>query len=112
MVYLLHFARPVGDAQKAHGKAQHYIGSAWDVQARCKDHAAGRGARLLQAVEQAEIPWQVARLWDGGRRLERKLKARKDAPKLCPICSGEAALRRGEYTLPEIWDKKPAKGKT
>ena len=32
------------------------------------------------------IRFRVARLWHGDRGLERRLKDRKDAPQLCPIC--------------------------
>lgn len=107
MVYLIHFQEPVGDRENPHGQARHYLGYSWDPEARCKLHAQGRGARLLQAVEEQGIPWEIARLWEGGRKLERKLKARKDAPKLCPLCSGEAALRRGLYTTRQVLEYRP-----
>jgi predicted GIY-YIG superfamily endonuclease len=79
MVYLLHFSTPL-----AH--AQHYIGSADDVEARLARHNAGHGARITQVAKEQGIELTVARTWEGGRKEERRLKNRKNAPKLCPIC--------------------------
>lgn len=80
MVYLVHFDRPL-----AH--ARHYLGSADDVQRRLVEHAKGQGARLMEVITQAGIGFTLARTWEGGRKEERKLKNRKNAPKLCPICN-------------------------
>lgn len=81
LVYLLHFDRRLHHAG-------HYLGTAADLDARLAEHAAGRGARLTQVLAGLGIGWRLARTWEGGRRLERKLKARKSAPRLCPICRG------------------------
>ena len=82
MVYLIHFERP-------YRHAQHYLGSACDVDKRCKEHAAGTGARLMQVIGEAGIPWRVVRLWDGGRLEERALKRRHSGRSLCPVCQSE-----------------------
>src|SRR5262249_25946127 len=37
-----------------------------------------------------------SRTWPGDRRLERQLKRRKDAPHICPICAGAAAMNRAK----------------
>lgn len=87
VVYLIHFDRP-------YKQARHYIGSAQDLAARLEQHSAGHGARLMTVIKDAGITWTLARTWQGGRRLERRIKNRKEAPALCPICSGEKALRR------------------
>ena len=102
-VYLLHFERPLGNPATPHGQARHYIGSCWDLETRCKEHAHGAGAAIMRAAGAAGIPWQVVRTWEGGRKLERKLKARHDAPGLCPVCGGRAALARGAYSDLEVW---------
>jgi predicted GIY-YIG superfamily endonuclease len=86
-IYLLHLSEPL-----AH--ASHYLGIADDLDARLERHANGQGARMLAVCVERGITWRVARTWQGGRKLERQLKNRKEAPKLCVICSGEAALRR------------------
>jgi hypothetical protein len=56
-----------------------------DLSARLADHAAGRGARLLQVVGELGIGWQLARIWTGTRARERSLKQR-GAARRCPAC--------------------------
>lgn len=79
MIYLLHYDRPLHHAQ-------HYVGSCDDPQ-RIQDHGAGTSrARLPQVFCQLGVQFVVARTWEGGRTGERKLKNRKNARVLCPIC--------------------------
>jgi len=85
-IYLLHFAKPFKHAK-------HYMGFTEDLDARIERHRAGDGARLLRVVKDAGIAFEVARTWIGDRTLERRLKKRKDAPKLCPICNSNALNR-------------------
>jgi len=85
-VYLLHF-------QENYKHARHYLGYCHDLTARLAQHANGNGARLCQVVKAAGISWYVSRTWEGGRDLERRLKARHNSPKLCPICR---SVRRAE----------------
>jgi len=89
MVYLIHLDTPL-----AH--ATHYLGYADDLQARLERHACGQGARMLQVCRERGITWQLARTWSGDRKVERKLKRRKDAPHICPICAGAAAMNRAK----------------
>jgi predicted GIY-YIG superfamily endonuclease len=82
MVYLIHFEKKIGHAQ-------HYIGFCYDERfaARIHHHEKGTGSRLLKAVNEAGIKWSVVRQWpneDGN--FERKLKNKKKASLLCPIC--------------------------
>jgi hypothetical protein len=56
-----------------------------DLPARLVDHAAGRGARLLQVVGELGIGWQLARIWIGTRTRERSLK-QPGAARRCPVC--------------------------
>ena len=86
-VYLLHFDRPLKHAR-------HYLGYAEDLGARLERHRAGNGARLMEVIATAGITWRLARTWEGGRKLERQLKRRKEAPALCPICAGAKACNR------------------
>ena len=85
-VYLLHF-----ETKLAH--AQHYLGSTDNLEARLNCHRQGNGARLMAVVAQQDIPWRLARTWAGDRALERRLKHRKEGPRLCPICNPHAARR-------------------
>jgi predicted GIY-YIG superfamily endonuclease len=87
VVYLIHFNRP-------YKHARHYLGFSTNLDKRITDHLAGMGARLLEVVTEARIEWKLVRTWPGDRQLERRLKNRKDAPHICPICAGEKAMRR------------------
>ena len=85
-IYLLHFETKVSHAQ-------HYIGwTETDLRKRLCKHMGKTGARLVAAVVDRGIKWFVVRKWEGTRKLERKLKKRKGAPALCPVCRGELAL--------------------
>lgn len=80
-VYLIHFERK-------YKHAGHYLGfCSKSVTARMKRHLAGRGARLLQVIQENGIEWELVRTWKGGRDFERKLKKGKRSPKLCPVCN-------------------------
>jgi hypothetical protein len=57
-----------------------------DLPARLVDHAAGRGARIMQVVGEAGIGWQLARIWTGTRTRERSLKRSGGAARRCPVC--------------------------
>lgn len=86
-VYLLHFHTP-------YRHAQHYLGYAEDLAARLQAHRSGNGARLVEVVTKAGIAWELVRVWeDGDRIFERRLKNRKNARLLCPICRGEKLSR-------------------
>jgi predicted GIY-YIG superfamily endonuclease len=89
-VYLIHFHKPFKHAG-------HYLGFTDDLAARLERHTAGNGARLMEVITGAGITWQLARTWQGDRKLERRLKKRNHAALLCPVCSGDKASRRGNY---------------
>jgi predicted GIY-YIG superfamily endonuclease len=83
IIYLLHFSQPFGHAK-------HYTGYTRDLSARLESHATGKGARLLEVITDAGLTFQLARTWQGTRKTERKIKNRKEAPKLCPVCNPQA----------------------
>ncbi|MBA2243651.1 MAG: GIY-YIG nuclease family protein [Gemmatimonadetes bacterium] len=85
MVYLLHFAQP-------YRHARHYLGSTDNLERRLQEHRSGAGARLLEVITEAGIDFTLARTWSGGRALERQLKNRKEAPRLCPLCRVQLTL--------------------
>jgi hypothetical protein len=94
-VYLLHFYDPETHASAKLHHAAHYCGMSEDVSARLAEHGTSRGARLTYAARQkAGLSWVVARVWIGGRTLERKLKRRHSGVRLCPICRGEITLEQ------------------
>lgn len=92
-VYLLHLDPPFQHAR-------HYLGWAGpgNLSARLAHHAAGSGANLLLHAAKAGSTWRLARTWSGDRYLERRLKRRGGAARVCPVCRPELA----ERVLPPI----------
>src|SRR6516165_2333863 len=104
MVYLIHFQRP-------YRHARHYIGFVAEggLAGRLERHRSGDGARLLRVITEAGIAWTVAPLWPGAdRTTERRLKNRRNAPKLCPVCRGELSYR-GVSKAPAGWNPAEAR---
>ncbi len=94
-VYLLHFDEAIGNDRHS---AQHYIGYTKNVNQRMWQHSNGVGfGRLVHVARERGITFALARVWPAGdRALEKRLKQRHQKL-LCPICSGEAARKRGCY---------------
>lgn len=86
VVYLLHFARPLGNLDNPRALASHYIGWALDLEERLKAHQRGEGSALTRAAVARGIPFEVVQTWPGDYRLEKHIKAMKAAPRLCPHC--------------------------
>jgi hypothetical protein len=85
-VCLLHFDSPLGNERH---QAQHYIGSAKDLNQRLTLHRKGQGSRICAALFERGIGFECVRTWKGGRQFERKLKRRKQASSFCPVCAGK-----------------------
>ena len=58
----------------------------------CMRYLTGKGAKITQELHRRGMGFQIAATWPGDRRFEKRLKARHNAPKLCP--SWPAAARR------------------
>lgn len=87
-VYLICFDRP-------YKHARHYLGWAKNIAQRVREHQNGTGARLLAVLREAEIGWQVVRVWPGETRtLEARFKATHDRVSLCPICGEERRRKK------------------
>ena len=86
-VYLLHFDQPLGNERH---QASHYLGSTSDLPGRLAAHRAGKSARMLEVLHERGIGFVCVRTWAGGRDFERKLKNRKKARSLCPVCRAAA----------------------
>jgi len=98
-VYLIHMDQKMF-------RAQHYLGytSLESVDQRLKRHLQNHGARMLAAANGKGITYRVVRVWKcdnwrDARALERKLKGRKNAAQLCPVCLGIAVERNLEVSL-------------
>jgi len=88
-VYLLHLDPPLKHAR-------HYLGWTSNLDRRLEAHRSGRGARLMEVVKEAGGTFRLARTWVGSKSLERAIKDRKEAPKLCPVCTPEPpSMSRG-----------------
>lgn len=83
-VYLLHLDPPLKHAR-------HYTGWTSNLDQRLDAHRKGRGARLMEVVKEAGGTFRLVRTWPGDRSLERAIKDRKEAPKLCPECTPQPA---------------------
>lgn len=99
-VYLIHFAQPISPDHTC----QHYLGSAENPFSRLHDHLTGKGARLTQVANERGIEYRIVRVWKAepgkGRELERKLKRRKEGPKLCPICAEKRKCKQPQHQPP------------
>lgn len=90
MIYLLHFDTPL-----AH--ARHYVGfseNGHTLPARIEHHRRGTsGARIMEVLNERNIGFQVAAVWEGDRTLERKLHKRGKSH-ICPLCNPTAKFAR------------------
>jgi hypothetical protein len=101
-IYLYHLDQP-------YKHAAHHLGSAEDFEQRAAEHASGTGARLMAAVVTSGITYRLARKWENVPRYhEATLHHRKENPSLCPICSGDVALKRGEFVPSQKKSRKSA----
>jgi hypothetical protein len=79
----LHFDKPLGHAA-------HYLGFCQSealIPKRIEHHRRGNGARLMAAVVEAGIDFELVRVWpEGSRAEERRLKAHGKA-RYCPVCN-------------------------
>ncbi|WP_346294350.1 endonuclease [Sphaerothrix gracilis] len=83
--YLLHFEQPISSLHTT----RHYLGWSSDIESRIAHHQAGEGSKLCQVAKARGIGFTLARTWAGDRSLERRLKNRKNSPRLCPICQAQ-----------------------
>lgn len=99
-VYLLHLDSPLGHSR-------HYMGFSTNVPQRLDRHRLGRGARMLAAAREAGIGFRLVRSWGNvSPSFERRLKRRKEGPRLCPVCNPGSALKnatKGEAIITEEW---------
>lgn len=102
-VYLNHFEIAIGNPENPRGTAGHYTGfvegltDAEIEQAlaeRQREHGTDAGAKIMRAVAEKGVRWQVAKIITHTRKVrELDLKERyKNARRWCPICRGEIAL--------------------
>lgn len=89
-VYLIHLQNPISHAQ-------HYIGWSRAFKKRIEHHKNGTGAKFLAEAVRRAIPFNVVRKWtNADGHFERKLKNRKNARLLCPLCRADKNRQRRE----------------
>jgi len=94
-VYLIHFDR------KYH-HAEHYIGYSKCLPDRIEHHKHNTGAKLLKAINQADITWNVVRTWRvDGQGFERQLKNQKHSARFCPVCNPDLVGIKNDYQEPK-----------
>jgi predicted GIY-YIG superfamily endonuclease len=86
VTYLIHLDQRLGSSHP-NGSAGHYVGTTVDRDRRLATHREGKGARILAAANERGITYSVVRTWPGGRDVERRIKAQRNAPRFCPRCT-------------------------
>jgi hypothetical protein len=95
VVYLLHFAEPIGDRSRPRMWAQHYVGS-YLTDSRLTHHRNGTsGVPIVDEFYRRGIPFTVTRTVRGGKLLERKIKQNGHHSEYCPECV--AVPRKGYW---------------
>ena len=84
MIYILQFEQPLGNPAKSRGQARYYIGYCDDgkLEQRISEHRSGTGAKITRAAVRNGIGFRVVITLPGDRAEERRLKKRKNTPKL------------------------------
>jgi hypothetical protein len=86
-VYMLCYARPIGDISRPGMWARHYVGS-YKNPSRIAHHEKGTcGVAICMAFHSAGIPFVVVRTTSGGKKLERRIKNNGHHEKYCPRCT-------------------------
>lgn len=101
-IYMLHFVDPATGRHVKFGHAGHYLGWTHDLNARMAKHGTYDGAVLMRHVRAAGIEWQVARLWTGTRKHERRLKDTGGQTRKCPLCGCRPVSPRMEGLTPLV----------
>lgn len=95
-VYMLCYARPIGDTSRPGMWAKHYVGS-YKNASRITHHEKGTcGVAICRAFHRAGIPFLVVRTARGGKILERRIKKNGHFAQYCPNCTDKP--RKG------LWD--------
>lgn len=88
IVYGLHFEKPIGSSKH---KAQHYIGSCINLRQRLNEHWTGKArCAITKAFYDKHIPFTLAFVRSGDRKVERQLKNQHNHKRFCSICKEEA----------------------
>lgn len=106
--YLLHFSRPLGNPANPRALAGHYLGWAWEVEARLEAHLRNQSeVKIVQACHRAGIALTPVRLGPAPKRAEWWLKQcwKQNLRQFRPICmqGRPKALPANALQLPLDW---------
>lgn len=88
-VYMLCFARSLGDPTRSRMSAKHYVGY-FDNPERIEQHRNGTsGVKIVYAFFQRGIPFIVSRKMPGVKEDERKIKKNGQHAQHCPNCTAK-----------------------
>lgn len=94
MIYILHLDTPLHHAQ-------HYVGFSTDkrtLAVRINHHRKGTArCRFTEVLREKGIGFTLARVMDGDRTLERKIKRTKSIRDYCPICAAKEGRKARDY---------------
>jgi hypothetical protein len=96
-VYLLCFARSIGDVSRTRMSAKHYVG--WFANPQRIDHHQNgtSGVAIVYAFFRRGISFVVARTMPGTKANERRIKASGNHERNCPNCH-PLTYRNGAWT--------------
>jgi hypothetical protein len=102
-LYILHLIAQLGNPANSRSQASHYTGWCGDPEKRDHEHRAGRGAALTRAAVARGIDWTMYVLGPGKWELEKRLKALKAGPRICPRCG--VSHRGGRLHVARLYDQ-------
>ncbi len=92
-LYLLHFTKPLAQAQHRRGiHAGHYLGISDDLERRLHEHATGNGSRLCAAAKARGSEFILVKVWHNVTRAhELEMKRQRNNPRHCYLCNPKYA---------------------
>lgn len=95
IVYMLCYAKPIGDTTRTRMSAQHYIGWFRNPN-RIAHHANGTsGVPIVYAFFKRGIPFTVVRTMPGTKKDERRIKLAGNHRRNCPNCNPDSKRKGG-----------------
>lgn len=95
-VYLLHFDQPFKHARHYCGYSKTLESLERRIEAHRRARANdGQHHRLMVAIAEAGIGFQVARVWPEGTQADERRQKRRGHASKCPICRAEQRAGRG-----------------
>jgi len=98
-VYLFHFNAPLGNLSNPRAQARHYVGFSDDLDARIKQHLAGKGAKIVAAALKQGLVFELYH-WPAPLASEKLIKRRKETHVFCPACCASRGRKPRPIPIP------------